>query len=133
MAMEPSLRMITLPVCNLKRALSFYEKALPFQPIKKTIQPDATHAALKVKDGLGLILMLRSEVSRIYGITEKANNGTILTLACESDEEVDAAFAKVAATSAHFIHPRQRDEWSYSFVFSDPDGNLWEVIHIEHL
>jgi catechol 2,3-dioxygenase-like lactoylglutathione lyase family enzyme len=56
--------------------------------------------------------------------------GFTLAINLASRDEVDDAFAAVAAAGARIVKPPKAADWGgYSGYFADPDGFLWEVAH----
>lgn len=56
--------------------------------------------------------------------------GFTLAVNVASRDEVDEAFAAVAAAGARIAKPPTATDWGgYSGYFADPDGFLWEVAH----
>jgi hypothetical protein len=47
-----------------------------------------------------------------------------------ADAEVDDLVARAAAGGGEVASPPQQKPWGYTGTFADPDGHLWEVIHL---
>jgi len=137
--MRPSVRVVTLAVADLERALAFYRDGLGLASsgiIARELHDDVSGAdgaiALFELDG-GLILSLypRTDLARDAGIAPGASSRTEFSLGhvVERREEVDAVLARAAAAGARLTGgPRERPWGIYSGYFEDPDGHLWEVI-----
>jgi hypothetical protein len=137
--MRPSLRVITLAVADLERALAFYREGLglPSSGIVATEYHDEVSGAdgaiatFELEGGLIVSLYPRIDLAKDAGITPDAPSRTDFSLGhlVESREEVDAVLARAQACGARLTGgPRERPWGIYSGYFEDPDGHLWEVI-----
>ena len=137
--MRPSIRVVTLAVADLERALAFYRDGLGLASAgiiatelhDHVSGADGAVAMFELDDGLILSLYPRTDLARDAGIEVDATSRTEFTLGhvVESREEVDAVLARAGAAGARLTGgPRERPWGIYSGYFEDPDGHLWEVI-----
>ena len=136
--MRPSIRVVTLAVADLDRALAFYREGLGLasQGIIATEFHDEVSGAagaiamFELDDGLILSLYPRTDLARDAGVAVDATSRTEFSLGhvVESRDEVDAVLARARAAGARLTGgPRERPWGIYSGYFEDPDGHLWEV------
>ncbi|XZG69185.1 VOC family protein [Chitinibacteraceae bacterium HSL-7] len=61
-----------------------------------------------------------------------AHEGTqvLVCVSCSSREEVDQLVAKAVASGGAIVRPPQDYGFMYSHAFSDPDGHIWELVHM---
>ncbi|WP_163100020.1 VOC family protein [Peribacillus alkalitolerans] len=133
MDIKPKINIVTLPVDNLKRALRFYRDTLGLKT--QGIANEASggdHILFELENELSLVLFLRKEMDKISG--KESNSLTtplssvILSHYCESEKEVNDLFEKITNSEGLIKKPLQKNDWGYSFYFSDPDENLWEIL-----
>ena len=55
----------------------------------------------------------------------------ILAIGVESREAVDALVDKALASGGSASNPPDDEGFLYSRSFQDPDGHLWEVLHLD--
>ena len=121
---------INLPVADLPSSLAFF-KALGF-PHNPQFSDDAG-ACVVVSDTILVMLLthprFRSFTPKDICDTSKAVE-VLLTLGCESREEVDGLVAKaVAAGGATYDKPEDYG-FMYTHSFVDPDGHGWGLVHM---
>ena len=137
--MRPSIRVVTLAVADLERALAFYRDGLGLASpgiIATEFHDDVSGAdgaiaMFELEGGLLLNLYPRTDLAKDAGIADGATGRTEFSLGhtVESREEVDAVLARAQAAGARLpAGPRERPWGIYSGYFEDPDGHLWEVI-----
>ncbi len=137
--MHPSIRVVTLAVADLERALAFYRDGLGLasQGIIGTEYHDAASGAagavamFELDGGLILSLYPRADLAKDAGLPLETSGRTEFSLAHEvgSRAEVDAVLARAKAAGARVTGgPRERPWGIYSGYFEDPDGHLWEVL-----
>jgi catechol 2,3-dioxygenase-like lactoylglutathione lyase family enzyme len=137
--MRPSIRVVTLAVADLDRALAFYRDGLGLASAgiiaaelhDEVSGADGAVAMFELDGGLILSLYPRTDLARDAGIEVDATSRTEFSLGnvVERREEVDAVLARAGAAGARLTGgPRERPWGIYSGYFEDPDGHLWEVI-----
>ena len=137
--MRPSIRVVTLAVADLERALAFYRDGLGLassgviatELFDKVSGAAGAIAMFELDGGLILSLYPRTDLAKDAGIAADATGGSEFSLGhvVERREEVDAVLARAQAAGARLTGgPRERPWGIYSGYFADPDGHLWEVI-----
>ena len=125
--MQPRIRMITLGVRDLARAIRFYEQGLGFPRMESP--PDvafftlnATWLGLYGRDALAEDATVPAEGSGFAGFALAHN--------VDSEDKVEAVIQQAVDAGATLVKPAQKVFWGgYSGYFADPDGNLWEIAH----
>lgn len=122
---------VNLPVHDLDRTVDFFTKlGFKFEP--KFTDKNAT--CMIVSENIFVMLL----VERFFKTFTKkeicdAKNTTevLVSLACESKEEVDEMMKK--ALSAGGIEPRELYDlgWMYGRSFEDINGHIWEVFYMD--
>jgi uncharacterized protein len=139
--MKPHINILTLGVSDLERSLSCYREGLGFSspgivgaefPGSER-EPAGAAAMFTMDDGFILALYPRTELAKDAGLPAAARAGTGFSIGhiVNSREEVDAVLAQARAAGARVTdEPHERAWGIYSGYFADPDGYLWEVIHV---
>jgi predicted lactoylglutathione lyase len=60
----------------------------------------------------------------------KSTSEVLLALSCSSDREVDDLVAKATAAGGKPIKEPQDHGFMYYRSFEDPDGHIWELLHM---
>ena len=130
--MKPRIKVLTLAVDDLERALAFYRDGLGL-PTKGIVGTQFEHGAVAFfeLDG-GLILALwpvRSLEKDASLQATKARTGAIsIGHVVKSKAAVDALMNDAVQAGGRVVDaPRDRFWGGYSGYFHDPDGHLWEV------
>lgn len=137
--MHPSIRVVTLAVADLERALAFYRDGLGLASpgiIAAELRDEASGASgavamFELDGGLILSLYPRTDLARDAGVAAAGTSSAEFSLGhvVERREEVDAVLARAQAAGARLTGgPRERPWGIYSGYFEDLDGHLWEVI-----
>lgn len=121
---------INLPVADLAKSIAFF-KALGFSHNPQFT--DDTGACIVVSDAIFVMLLTHA---RFRDFTPKAICDTskavevLLTLSCESREQVDGLVAKALAAGGS-THDKPEDYgFMYTHSFVDPDGHGWGLLHL---
>jgi catechol 2,3-dioxygenase-like lactoylglutathione lyase family enzyme len=129
MAVPPRLSTVTLGVLDLERASAFYER-LGWKRSSAS-SPEITFFQL---GGMVLGLFPRRLLAEdaAVPVTEPLGFcGVTLAMAFASPAEVDAALAEAEVAGAKVTKPGEPTPWGgYSGYFSDPEGYLWEAVHV---
>lgn len=128
--MERSI-FINLAVSDLDRAIGFFSHlGFEFDP-RFT---DETGTCMIVSDQIHVMLLTREKFA---GFTpnkicnSKKKTEVLLCLSCGSRDEVDELVEKaVAAGGTTFSDPSDHG-FMYGHGFQDPDGHIWELMHID--
>jgi hypothetical protein len=129
MAVPPRLSTVTLGVLDLERASAFYER-LGWKRSSAS-SPEITFFQL---GGMVLGLFPRrllAEDAAVPATEPQGFCGVTLAMAFASPAEVDAALAAAEVAGAKVTKPGEATPWGgYSGYFSDPEGYLWEAVHV---
>ncbi len=121
---------INLPVANLPHSLAFF-KALGFANNPQFT--DDTAACIVVNDTIHVMLLTHDKFG---SFTPKAVCDTgkavevLLSLSCDSREEVDALVAKAIAAGGSTYDKPEDFGFMYTHSFLDPDGHGWGLLHM---
>jgi predicted lactoylglutathione lyase len=123
---------VNLPVTDLDRATTFY-RGLGF-----SVNPqftDDTAACIVVDDGhLYLMLLTHASWTRFSSksiVDSATSSEVILAISAEDRAGVDALADTALATGGSYSYEPQDMGFMYSRSFQDPDGHLWEVMHMD--
>jgi predicted lactoylglutathione lyase len=121
---------INLPVADLPRSIAFFA-ALGFS----TNPPftDAAGACIAVSDEISVMLLTHARFrdftpKRICDTSEAVE--VLLSLSCESREEVDRLVARALAAGGTTYDEPEDFGFMYTHSFVDPDGHGWGVLHM---
>ena len=121
---------INLPVADLPRSMDFFA-ALGFA--RNPQFTDDSGACIAVSDTVSVMLLTHA---RSRDFTPKAVCDTskavevLLTLACESREQVDALVARALAAGGSTYDQPEDFGFMYTHSFLDPDGHGWGLVHM---
>ena len=121
---------ITLPVADLPRSIAFFG-ALGFSTNPRFT--DAAGACIAVSDEISVMLLTHA---RFRDFTPKAICDTheavevLLSLSCQSREEVDDLVAKALAAGGSTYDEPEEFGFMYTHSFVDPDGHGWGLLHM---
>lgn len=121
---------INLPVADLPRSMAFF-KALGFSHDPKFT--DDAGACIVVSDTILVMLLTQA---RFRNFTPKDLCDTskavevLLTLSCESREEVDRLVANAVAAGGSTYDKPEDYGFMYTHSFVDPDGHGWGLVHM---
>lgn len=121
---------INLPVADLPKSLAFFE-TIGFSHNPQA--SDETGACIVVSDEI-LVMLLTHD--RFRNFTPKAICDTgkavevLITLSCESREEVDDLVARAVAAGGSTYDKPEDYGFMYTHSFVDPDGHGWGLVHM---
>lgn len=133
--MRPRITVLTLGVDDLERAVAFYRDGLGFAT-NGIVGSEFEHGAVAffpLEGGLKLALWPRRSLAADSGLPPGPPSATELSIGhnVDTDDEVDAVMATAAAAGARIVKPAQKTFYGgYAGAFQDPDGHLWEVVHV---
>jgi predicted lactoylglutathione lyase len=123
---------VNLPIKDMQRSQAFF-KSLGF-----TFDPDFTNdqgACMIVGPNIFVMLLVepffKSFISDKSIVDAKLNAEALVCLSCDSRAEVDALMAKAVAAGATAPRAPQDHGFMYGHGFEDPDGHIWELMHME--
>jgi hypothetical protein len=124
---------INLPVADLPKSLAFF-KALGFEGNPRF--SDDNGASVIISDAIHVMLLtharFRDFTPRAVCDTSKAAE-VLLTLGCESREQVDALVARALAAGGSTHDEPEDFGFMYTHSFVDPDGHGWGLMHMAAL
>jgi catechol 2,3-dioxygenase-like lactoylglutathione lyase family enzyme len=130
--MKPRIKVLTLAVADLERALGFYRDGLGFETkgITGTQFENGAVAFFHLDNDLILALWPATSLSKDARITATdARLGAVsIGYILSSKGEVDALVSRARKAGAIVTDaPKDRFWGGYSGYFHDPDGHLWEI------
>lgn len=122
---------VNLPVANLDRSVRFFTR-LGFAFDQKFT--DATATCMVVSDTI-FVMLLTHEKFRSFTpkpICDATQSTEVLVcLALESRGRVDEMVREAVAAGGSTYSEPQDHGFMYGHGFQDPDGHIWELIHME--
>lgn len=130
--MKARIKVVTLGVDDLERALAFYRDGLglPTEGIIGTEFEDGAVVFFHMNDDLILALYPRPALAKDANVPASPPSASELSIGhiVRSREEVDAVMEQAQAAGARVTDPARDRFWGgYSGYFQDPDGHLWEI------
>ena len=122
---------VNLPVRDLPASRDFYT-ALGF-PVNEGFSDDQA-AAIVLSEAIVIMLVVRDRFADfVTGAVGDPRHGptAITCLNAESPEEVDRLVGTALASGGSAWLPKMEDGPMYGHSFADPDGHVWEVIHMD--
>lgn len=124
------LRHLALRVTDLPRSRQFYEQLLGFQAVW---EPDSENVYFSSGvDNLALHQISKTELASYD--PSKTQLLDHMGVICDSPQAVDQLYQSIApkieAMGGRIVkEPKQHRDGSYSFYFSDPDGNAIQALY----
>lgn len=121
---------VNLPVKDLNRAKAFFgELGFSFNPQFT----DDKAACMIVSDDIYVMLLVEEffktftpkAVADASKVTE-----VLVCLSCESRNELETMVRKAVASGGRIPREPQDHGFMYQHAFEDPDGHIWELVHI---
>jgi catechol 2,3-dioxygenase-like lactoylglutathione lyase family enzyme len=130
--MKARIKVITLGVSDLEKALVFYRDGLglPTQGIIGTEFENGAVVFFNMNDDMILALYPRAALAKDAGVTMGPTSASELSIGhiVGSRQEVDAIMRQAQSAGAHVTDAARDRFWGgYSGYFQDPDGHLWEI------
>lgn len=129
----PRMIFVNLPVKDLEASKAFFAGlglGLDFNP---DFSDDST-ACMVIDENIFAMLMTESRFAGfINGEVADATQTTevLVALSANSREEVDATIAKALASGGSEWKPTIDEGPMYGGSFQDPDGHVWELVHMD--
>ena len=123
---------LSLPVQDLNRARAFYE-ALGFRINEHS--SDEHTASVVVDENIVVTLHTRDRFAEVAGAEpgDPARPTSLPCLTVDDRGEVDDLVAKAVAAGGVHWAPAREEPARYTGSFTDPDGNVWEVLWLDQL
>ena len=122
---------VNLPVKNLKKSMEFFTKlGYSFNPQFT----DKTAACMIVSEDIYVMLLTEAKFREFTPkriSNAKKSTEVLLCLSCESREKVDEMVRKAIAAGGTTYAQFKDYGFMYQHGFQDPDGHIWELIHME--
>lgn len=121
---------VNLPIADLKRSIAFFE-ALGFRFNPQWTDESGT--CMILGDNMHAMLLQRE---RFQSFTPKPvadateTTEVLVCLALDSRASVDAMVAAALAHGGSTYKEPEDHGFMYGHAFQDPDGHIWEVIHL---
>jgi hypothetical protein len=122
---------VNLPVKDLKRSVGFFNK------LGYSVNPqftDETAACLIVSEDIHVMLLTHAKFKEFTpkAICDATKSTEVLVcLSCESREQVNGMVrTAIANGGTKYAEPKDYG-FMYQHGFQDPDGHIWELIHME--
>jgi catechol 2,3-dioxygenase-like lactoylglutathione lyase family enzyme len=130
--MKPRIKVITLGVGDLNRALTFYRDGmgLPTQGIVGTEVEDGAVVFFEMNENFILALYPRAALAKDAKVTVGPASAAEFSIGhtVGSKQEVDAIMKQAEQAGARITDPAHDRFWGgYSGYFQDLDGHLWEI------
>ncbi len=122
---------INLPVKDVEVATSFYT-GLGFTV--NEMFSDSQTTSIVISDTIVVMLLVQDRFKDfINGEIGDPQNGTsaIYCLSADSPQEVDELVSKALAGGGKPWKELMQDGPMYGHSFADPDGHVWEVLHMD--
>lgn len=124
---------VNLPVSDLAASVTFFT-ALGFRFNPQFTDDNAT--CMVVADDIFVMLLVESYFRtftdrRIANAREQTE--VLVCLSCDSDAEVDDLVARAVAAGGKAHRAAQDHGFMYGHGFEDPDGHIWELVHMRSM
>ena len=121
---------VNLPVGDLQKSIAFF-KELGFG--FNADFTDTTAACMVVSEDIFVMLLTREKFATftpraICDATQ--NTEVLLCLSCATRAEVDTMVRNAIAAGGVTHREPQDHGFMYEHAFQDPDGHIWEVVHM---
>ena len=123
---------LSLPVDDLSRGRAFYE-GLGFR-INEHSSDDRT-ASVVVDENIVVTLQIRERFAEVAGAEagDPSRPTSVPCLTVADRGEVDDLVAKALAAGGRSWRPAAQEDSRYTGSFTDPDGNVWQVLWLDQL
>lgn len=122
---------VNLPVKDLPRSMAF------FTGLGYTFNPrftDETAACMVISDDIYAMLLTEAKFREFTPkpVCDASKSTEVLVcLTCESREQVDDLVRRAVAAGGTTYNDPKDYGFMYQHGFEDPDGHIWELIHME--
>jgi uncharacterized protein len=127
-ASRARLSLVTLGVDDVRRATAFYT-SLGFERSSVSVEGEVSFFRVA---GSVLAVWARDAMATDVGVAPEGSGfrAVALSMNCDSEAEVDAAFDRWATAGAAVVKPPEPTSWGgYTGYVADLDGHLWELAY----
>ncbi len=123
---------LSVPVQDLSTARAFYE-GLGFR-INEHSSDDRT-ASVVVDENIVVTLQTRDRFADVTGAEagDPSRPTSVPCLTVENRQEVDELLAEAVSAGGRPWSPTEEKDSRYTGSFTDPDGNVWQVLWLDQL
>jgi uncharacterized protein len=120
---------VSLPIADRPSSFRFYRDGLGFEAVGEPADdgvPEPLQFALN--DGVRLMLVPTGGFGWVIGdrgVAPPDQSECVLSLATDTDAEVDEIIRRAERAGAHVVTQPGRQPWGYAGTFADPDGHVW--------
>ena len=122
---------VNLPVRDLQHSKDFFASlGFTFEP-KFT---DEKAACLVIEGNIYAMLLKEDFFQSFYDrpvADARKHAGVTVCLSCDSREQVDQTVAKATKAGGKPHRKAQDHGFMYQHAFEDPDGHVWELVHMQ--
>ena len=122
---------VNLPVRDLERSKRFFS-ALGFAFNPRFTDDKA--ACLVIEEGSIHAMLLTEPFFKTFTSKEvvdaRKQTEVLIALSCESDAEIDGLVKKATANGGRPAREAKDHGFMYEHAFEDPDGHVWELVHM---
>jgi predicted lactoylglutathione lyase len=124
---------VNLPVRNLEKSKQFFS-SLGFSFNAQFTNENAACMVVE-KDAIHVMLLaepfFRTFIASREIADAKKSTEVLVCLSCSSDEEVKDLVARAARAGGKPFREAQDHGFMYQHAFEDPDGHVWELVHMK--
>jgi hypothetical protein len=124
---------VNLPVKHLATSVDFFA-ALGFDFNPRFTNDKGT--CMVVAENISVMLLVESFFQTFTDrriADPREQTGALVCLSCQSDAEVDDLVARAVAAGGRAYRSPQDHGFMYGHGFEDPDGHIWELVHMRTL
>ena len=123
---------VNLPVRDLERSKTFFGRlGFSFDP-KFT---DDKAACVVIEEDSIYAMLLTEPFFKTFApravADAKTSSEVLVCLSCSSKDEVDGLVAKASQGGGKVLREPQDHGFMYQHAFEDPDGHIWELVHMK--
>jgi len=122
---------INLPVKDLNKSMDFFKKlGFTFNPQFT----DETAACMVISEDIFSMLLTHPKFKSFAPnpiVDATKSTEVLITLSCESRDEVDDMVRKATAAGGKTFRPPHDYGFMYGHAFQDLDGHIWEVFWMD--
>lgn len=125
----PTQMFVNLPVRDLRKTVAFFT-ALGFTFDARFSNDQC--ACMVINEGTSYVMLMAEALFKTFSPNPlpdaRKTTGVLISLSCNSREDVDAMVHKAVAAGGSTLNNPQDHGFMYEHDFGDPDGHLWGVM-----